>query len=126
MKKIILIVIVLALLFGVYKLVSSNHSNSSVIPDDKADLILFWGDGCPHCATLEKYISDNQLDSKFKINRKEVWYNKSNQNLLEATIKNCQPAIDTSGGMGVPFAFVNSTKKCLIGDQPIIDWLSAK
>lgn len=126
MKKFLPILILIIIFFGIYKLVSVNPSKSSSVPDNQADMILFWGDGCPHCATLDKYINDNKLNDKFKINRKEVWYNKTNQALLESTVKSCQPAIDTSGGMGVPFAYINSSKSCLVGDQPIIDWLNGK
>lgn len=125
MKKMLVTIIVIASVLGIYKFLSKSPSGQLTVPDSQADMILFWGDGCPHCVVVEKYIKDNGLDQKVKISRKEVWYNQTNQNLLKETAKNC-PEIDTSKGMGVPFAYINSSKTCLVGDQPITDWLNTK
>lgn len=123
MKKIIFPLLVVSLvLFVLFRLFSG--SAPSVSPDS-ADLILFWGDGCPHCETVKKYIQDNNLDAKIKIAQLEVYFNKTNQNRLQDTVKKC-PEIDTSRGIGVPLAFAPADNKCLLGDQPIIDWLSRK
>lgn len=124
MKKIITIVIIIAVIFGLYKLLSHNPSVAGV-SDSQADLIFYWGDGCPHCEKVKEYISQNKIDSKVKISYKEVYYNKDNQAALEATVKKC-PEIDTSKGIGVPLAFDTKGQKCISGDQPIIDWLTAK
>ncbi len=92
------------------------------IPDSEADLILFWGNGCPHCEVVKNFITDNKSDSKFKISQKEVYYNKANQKQLEDTVKLC-PEVDSSKSIGVPLAFDVKNKLCLLGDTPIIQWL---
>lgn len=123
-KKIFFIALIIFGLVGLYKLFTTNPSNSGV-PDDQAELTLFWGQGCPHCEKVKQYIKSNNLESKVKIAYKEVYYNKTNQQILEAAVKKC-PEIDTSQGIGVPLAVVKANNQCLYGDQPIIDWLGKK
>lgn len=124
MKKIIIFVVCIALVFGLYKVISPAPSTPEVI-DGSPDLILFWGEGCPHCEKVKAYISEHQLNSKLKISSKEVYLNKDNQKELVDTVKKC-PEIDSSQGVGVPLGFDPKSGKCLLGDQPIIDWLSQK
>jgi glutaredoxin len=124
MKKVIIVVAVIIALFGLYKLFSHNPAVSGV-SDNTADLILFWGQGCPHCEKVKQYIADNKLDAKIKIAYHEIYYNKDNQQLLADTVKGC-PEIDISQGIGVPLAFDKKNNKCLSGDEPIIQWLSQK
>ena len=123
MKKVAIILIVLIISLFVYKSFFSPTKTKGV-SDQDAQLTLFWGDGCPHCKLVEDYITANQVESKVKIAYKEVYYNKSNQTLLQDTVKKC-PEIDTSQGVGVPLAFVKNANKCLYGDTPIIDWLKS-
>lgn len=123
MKKIALIVVVIMIALFAYRQLSL--PTSVVYSDQEADLILFWGDGCPHCENVKKYIDQNDINSQVKIAQKEVYYNKQNQQQLTDIAKKC-PEIDSSAGIGVPFAFSPSESKCLYGDTPIIDWLKNK
>lgn len=127
MKKILPYLIALLVLVALYFIFKPRLSftQPANFSDAEADLILFWGNGCPHCQKVEDYISQNQLDSKFKISRKEVYSNQANQQLLTATAQKC-PEIDTSRGVGVPLAFDVKANKCLYGDTPIIEWFQAK
>jgi glutaredoxin len=122
MKKIVIVLIIIGFILGFFYLTSRKPGHTGVA-DNEAEIILFWGDGCPHCKIVDKYISDNNVNSKVKISYKEVYYNKTNQNFLQETVKKC-PEIDTSQGIGVPMAFVKAENKCLQGDKPIIDWLA--
>jgi glutaredoxin len=124
MKKFIYLIIALVVLFGLYKLLSTQPGTQGV-DESNADLVLYWGDGCPHCEKVKEYIASTKIDQKVKITLKEVYYNRTNQLDLEAKAKSC-PSIDTSQGIGVPFAYVPTTKACLQGDEPIINWLSQK
>jgi glutaredoxin len=123
MKKIVFLLVAIIIIGGIIKIFYKNNSVKTGVPDSQADLILFWGQGCPHCERVMKYIIDNKLESKVKIAYKEVYNDSSNQQLLASTVKNC-PEIDTSQGIGVPLAFVKKTNQCLYGDQPIIDWFA--
>lgn len=123
MKKILIIIlIVVGFAFAGKKLYQIALPD---YPDSQADLILYWGKGCPHCENVKKYIRENSLDSKLKIAYREVYYDNGNQTKLEETTKLC-PEIDTSQGIGVPLSFDPKEKKCILGDQPAIDWLKAK
>jgi len=90
-----------------------NQSNSQII--------LFYGDGCPHCAIVEKYIEENDIINKFSFAQKEVYHNQSNAKELEEKAKICGLPTDS---IGVPFLWDGST--CLVGDQPIIDFFKQR
>lgn len=123
MKNIIIVIlIVVGLAFAGKKLYQISLPD---YPDDQADLILYWGKGCPHCENVKKYIRDNNLDSKVKIAYREVYYDNGNQTKLEATVKLC-PEVDVTQGIGVPLSFDPKEKKCILGDEPVINWLKNK
>ena len=88
----------------------------------KPEMILFFGDTCPHCKNVEAFISANNIRSKLEFQELEVYNNKTNAALLAQKAKQC--GLDTSAGIGVPFFFDGT--QCLQGDQPIIDFLKTK
>jgi glutaredoxin len=93
---------------------------------DNPDLTFFWGNGCPHCKNVEDWLDKNNTDKKIKINYKEVYYNQENQKTLSETVKQYCPELMQNGGVGVPVGFDPAGKKCIQGDTPIIEFLSAK
>lgn len=93
---------------------------------DNPDLVFFWGNGCPHCENVEKWLKENNSDQKLKINYKEVYYNKNNQTELYNTAQQYCSEIIQGGSIGVPTGFDPVNKKCIQGDTPIIEFLSAK
>jgi len=84
-------------------------------------IVLFYGDGCPHCAIVEKYIEENKIKDKISFAQKEVYHNQNNAKELEAKAKIC--GLPTNS-IGVPFLW--DGEKCLIGDQDIIDFFKQK
>lgn len=84
------------------------NSNSS-------KLILFYGQGCPHCANVEDYLKSNP--PKFNLEQKEVYYNQNNQKELISQAKSCGLP---ENQIGVPFLWTG--KDCIIGDTPIINY----
>ncbi len=123
MKNLLIIALVLILVSGFY--FGSQKFSLKSVPESEADLILFWGDGCPHCEVVKEYFKNNQIDSKLKISYQEVWYNKKNLQKLQETVKNC-PEIKPDQGIGVPLAWIVADKKCLSGDAPILDYVKQK
>lgn len=125
MKKILYAIVVLAFIFALYQILTNKIPSAvkSGVSDSQAELIFFWGQGCPHCEKVLQYITDNKLNSKVKIAYKEVYNDKNNQQFLVDTVKKC-PEIDTTKGIGVPLGFDVKNQKCLYGDEPIINWLS--
>lgn len=123
MKKIIFIILIVIAALFIGKKISQVALPD--YPDDQADLILYWGKGCPHCENVKKYIRENNLDNKLKIAYREVYYDNGNQTKLEETVKLC-PEVDVTQGVGVPLAFDPKEKKCILGDEPTIEWLKNK
>ena len=101
--------------------IENNPANQNAESSDQNGIVLFYGDGCPHCALVEKYIDDNSIEAKVSFTKKEVYYNKDNASDLTAKAKTCGMATDS---IGVPFLWDGST--CLVGDQPIIDFFKQK
>jgi len=81
-----------------------------------AEIILFYGDGCPHCIVVEDFIKSNNIEQKVKFTRMEVFNNQNNAELLAKKAVFCD--VDISQGAPVPFLW--DAGKCFIGDQDII------
>jgi len=121
-KKIIYFLVLIIIIFGAYKLLSKKPSD---VAYSNPDLVFYWGEGCPHCQKVEDYIKANNINQKLKITSKEVYQNQDNQKDLANTVSQYCPDLNQDG-IGVPLAFDPSSKKCIQGDQPIIDFLSQK
>src|SRR3989339_588327 len=85
------------------------------VPDG---IILFYGDGCPHCKIVDDFITENKIEDKVKFSRLEVWYNRNNQLILEKAAETCGIKGDT---VGVPFLY-DGAGKCIIGDVDAINF----
>ena len=125
MSKFVILIISIIVIVLVFSTVKSNTRPVTTSNNSDLDLIIYWGEGCPHCENVKKFISDNNLDSRLKISLKEVYNNKDNQIELQQTVKKC-PQIDTSQGIGVPLSYLPKDNTCYLGDQPIIDYLKNK
>lgn len=72
----------------------------------KINVYLFYGDGCPHCEELIKFLDNlpEKYDQYFDLYTMEVWYNQKNNKLMEELVGELGKEVE-----GVP---------CLIvGDQ---------
>lgn len=89
------------------------------------EYILFYGNGCPHCAQVEQYISDNAVDEKIDIDMKEIYFNRDN--LADLQVYLDKLGLDTHQ-IGVPFLVINNEDECsyINGSQSIIDFFQAK
>jgi len=89
------------------------------------EYILFYGNGCPHCAKVEQYFKDNKITKKFDIVQKEVFYNSTNFKELNGYLTKHKLTYDK---IGVPFLVITSGADCnyVNGDNNIIDYFSGK
>lgn len=89
------------------------------------EYILFYGNGCPHCAKVESYIKDNIIDQTFDLQHKEVFFNKQNLNEFNGYLEKHWLTYDS---IGVPFLIINSGTDCsyINGDMNIIEYFSGK
>jgi hypothetical protein len=78
-------------------------------------VILFYGDGCSHCANVDKFILDNKVEDKVKFTKLEVFNNKQNANILVEKANACGLPTDK---IGVPFLWDGT--RCISGDVDII------
>jgi glutaredoxin len=122
------ILFIAVLAFSFFALWQEKNKNQSLIDEptgkesqEVSQIILFYGNGCPHCAIVEKYIEENNIKNKISFAEKEVYYNQANAKELEAKAKICGLPTDS---IGVPFLWNGGT--CLIGDKDIVNFLKQK
>jgi glutaredoxin len=77
-------------------------------------MILFYGNECPHCKDLEKFIEQNNIAEKVKFDYLEVWHSKANSRIMMEKAKECEISQDR---LGVPFLYVKG--KCFIGGPEV-------
>lgn len=88
---------------------------------DPQGVILFVGEGCPHCANVEAFVEENKVKESVDFTTLEVYKNKSNAALMAKKAQICGVPLS---GMGVPFLWDGS--KCLVGDVDIIKFFQDK
>lgn len=55
---------------------------------EPASLVLFWGDGCPHCERERQFLEDLAVDfPELVIHQYEVWYDAANRQTFVATME---------------------------------------
>jgi len=111
-----IIVLAAAIIFVWYSAASQTAINPTPFPEG---IVLFYGQGCPHCEEVENFISQNNIDQKIEITRMEVWYNKNNAATLAKTAQKCGITTDT---VGVPFLY-DGQGHCYIGEVDVPNFL---
>lgn len=86
--------------------------------DSAPEMILFYGDTCPHCQKVNDYINANNIKAKFKFQELEVYNNQTNARLMMKKAVAC--GLDTSQGLAIPFFW--DGKNCLVGDEKIMTY----
>lgn len=74
--------------------------------EDKINVYMFWGDGCPHCEKESNWFNEieSEYGAYFKLNKFEVWKNSDNKELLSITKE-----LLGSEATGVPFTVIGDT-----------------
>ncbi|NVP17887.1 hypothetical protein HUU51_04175 [Candidatus Gracilibacteria bacterium] len=141
LKNIISFVIIGILSFGISYAelevtnisISDNTSTGIILPDNELTItssgsigdtsyIYYYGQGCSHCANLDKYLTKVGGYDKLNIIKKEVYFN--DENRAEMMSEGKRLGLSDSD-IGVPFFIVNEsgTETSIIGDGPIIEKL---
>ena len=84
-------------------------------------VIFFYGNTCPHCAEVEKWMEENKVADKIKVDKKEVYENSQNALELTEVARSCGLPTDN---IGVPFLYADG--KCFIGTPNVEAYLGAK
>ncbi|MEF2174834.1 MAG: hypothetical protein V3575_00055, partial [Candidatus Absconditabacteria bacterium] len=87
--------------------------------------ILYYGNGCTHCAAVEKFFQENGVVEKYKIEQKEIYFNNNNRNDFLNFVNNA--GIPTQD-QGVPLLVANESVGVshYVGDKPIIAFFKRK
>lgn len=122
MKKAILIFLGIFALIGISFFFLKKNSLNEKLEIPKG-IVLFYGIGCPHCAKVENFIKENKIKEKISFEEREVYFNRKNAKLLIEVAKKCGYP---ESQIGVPFLWDGENEKCIVGDEPIINFLKEK
>jgi glutaredoxin len=129
MQKALFIVIAIGLVFGgAYVWKNSSPTMPDAAPIGAAGqnpvgeqatevpvaTIYFYGEECPHCKDVMKFLDENKIADKVKFEKKEVWHDTANAAMMEDRAKLC--GLDVKK-IGVPFLFAEG--KCFIGTPDV-------
>jgi len=121
-KKILMVVLAIVVLGVISFLIFKNKKEEAQKTINSSEMIFFYGQGCPHCVNVEKFLEENRsVEEKVKFEKLEVWKSKENTQLMIERARNCGLS---EKNLGVPLFWDGS--KCLIGDTDIIDFLKNK
>ncbi len=88
---------------------------------DQSVTTYFYGETCPHCRDVRKFLDENKIEEKFSFVKREVWSDRTNASLMREAAEICALKAEE---VAVPFVF--SEGKCLIGTPKVIDFFKQK
>jgi glutaredoxin len=80
-------------------------------------IIYYYGETCPHCQNVSKFLDENKVAEKVSFSKKEVYSNKDNAAELQSRAKECGI---NSGSIGIPFVYAQG--KCFVGEPDVMDF----
>ena len=89
-----------------------------------SDIILFYGQECPHCRDVDKFLEENRIAEKVKFDRLEVFHNQANGEILAEKARKC--GIENEKEIGVPFLYDIQKNQCFTGTPEIEDFFAEK
>jgi len=119
MNKYFLTVVFLGL--GLILAGCGQKNGDAPLVDKNASIIFFYGQECPHCKIVEKYIEENKIAGKVNFSQGEVYHNKKNAEFLVEKAGKC--GIDTKS-IGVPLLWADD--KCYVGQEEVIQFFKDK
>ena len=89
------------------------------------EYIFFYGNGCSHCAKVEKFFDENDIEKKYDLEMKEIYFNRDNLKDFQAYIEKLW--IDSSKAW-VPFLVIDNENECeyVAWDKKIIEFFQEK
>jgi len=116
--KTIISLVILAIIVVIVVMISvTKEEENELLRNAENKIIYFYGEGCPHCANVEQFLEENNIEEKIQFEKKEIYSSKENANLLLLIAK--EKCKLSENEIGVPFLWDKGT--CLMGDEPIID-----
>jgi cytochrome c biogenesis protein CcdA/glutaredoxin len=88
----------------------------SIFAKDKQIIYFFYGEGCPHCTVVKKFLETEDILNKYPVVSKEIYSNRENAVFFNNLLDGFGVPIENRG---VPTIVIG--EKVLMGDKPIID-----
>lgn len=88
---------------------------------DQTVTTYFYGETCPHCIEVRKFLNENKVAEKFNFVMREVWSDRTNARLMREAAGVCSLSPQE---IAVPFVF--SEGKCFIGTPKVIEFFKQK
>ena len=130
---IIIAVVILAgaLYFGFKNNVFQTTFQNLFRPSPKVEgIVLFYGEGCPHCQEVEKFIAENKVEEKVKFTKLRVPLSEEEQKDA-GLVANAQILLEKSeicgintDDIGVPFLWDGSN--CFLGYENVNNFFKEK
>lgn len=89
----------------------------TVLQENSKETVFYYGNQCPHCHVVIKFLDDNKVADKVAFTRKEVSGSTENSNELYEKAKECGLA---QNQIGVPFVYAKG--KCYVGEIEVLDF----
>lgn len=83
-------------------------------------MVLFYGEGCPHCENVKEYVTENGISDKIFFEQKEV-HEGNNMEEISYRAKQCGISKDS---LVIPLLWDGS--KCYMGDNDIINYFKKR
>jgi len=89
------------------------------------EYIYFYGNGCSHCAKVEKFFEKENIEKKYDIDMREIYFNRDNVQLFQEYVEKLD--IDPAKAW-VPFLVIDDENECeyVAGDSKIISFFQEK
>lgn len=89
------------------------------------EYVFFYGNGCSHCAKVENFFAENDIESKYDLEMKEIYFNRDNLKDFQWYIEKLW--IDSSKAW-VPFLVIDNENECeyVAWDKKIIEFFQEK
>lgn len=89
------------------------------------EYIFFYGNGCTHCAKVEKFFEENNVIEQYDVVMSEIYFNRDNLKEFSDYIEKLE--IDPAKAW-VPFLVINNENECdyVAGDKKIISLFQEK
>ena len=88
--------------------------------DGSHQIIYFHGNGCPHCAVVDRWLEENDIWSQYSIDDREIYDNPANAQYFNEVMGNLGIPLQERGVPAMVFG-----EKIIGGDKPIIEGFEA-
>ncbi len=78
------------------------------------EFVMFYGEGCPHCAKMEPIVEQVENETGVRFQRIEVWYNETNK---QTFLMHAESIERDCGFLGVPSFYAFKTDKAVCGEM---------